>query len=30
MMPTDNFEKDMETLLAFYRTMKGKNPELGL
>jgi 1-acyl-sn-glycerol-3-phosphate acyltransferase len=30
MMPTDNFDHDMETLLAFYRTMKGKNPELGL
>ncbi len=28
--PTDNFDHDMETLLAFYRTMKGKNPELGL
>jgi 1-acyl-sn-glycerol-3-phosphate acyltransferase len=30
MMPTDNFDKDMDTLLSFYRQMKGKNPELGL
>lgn len=30
MMPTDNFAQDMETLLSFYRKMKGKNPELGL
>jgi hypothetical protein len=30
MMPTDNFDKDMETLLAFYRKCKGKNPEHGL
>jgi 1-acyl-sn-glycerol-3-phosphate acyltransferase len=30
MIPTDNVDKDMETLLAFYRTMKGRNPELGL
>lgn len=28
--PSDNFDRDMETLLAFYRTIKGKNPELGL
>ncbi len=28
--PTDNVEKDMETLLQFYRSVKGKNPELGL
>jgi 1-acyl-sn-glycerol-3-phosphate acyltransferase len=30
MMPTDDFDKDMEYLLSFYRQMKGKNPELGL
>jgi 1-acyl-sn-glycerol-3-phosphate acyltransferase len=30
MYPTDNFEKDINSLLAFYRKMKGKNPELGL
>lgn len=30
MMPSNDFEGDMETLLAFYRKMKGKNPELGL
>ena len=30
MMPSDNFDLDMETLLRFYRKMKGKNPELGL
>jgi 1-acyl-sn-glycerol-3-phosphate acyltransferase len=30
MTPSDNFDHDMETLLTFYRTMKGKNPELGL
>lgn len=30
MMTTDNFDQDMQTLLAFYRKMKGKNPELGL
>ncbi len=28
--PSNNFDHDMETLLAFYRTMRGKNPELGL
>lgn len=28
--PTDNTEADMETLLRFYRSVKGKNPELGL
>jgi 1-acyl-sn-glycerol-3-phosphate acyltransferase len=28
--PTDNVEKDMETLMMFYRSIKGKNPELGL
>lgn len=30
MMPTDNFEEDMNSLLTFYRKMKGKNPELGI
>lgn len=30
MMPSDNFDGDMITLLTFYRKMKGKNPELGL
>jgi 1-acyl-sn-glycerol-3-phosphate acyltransferase len=28
--PTDNQEADFDTLLAFYRTMRGKNPELGI
>ncbi len=28
--PTDNVEQDMETLLRFYRSITGKNPELGL
>jgi len=28
--PTDNVEKDMETLMAFYRSITGKNPEWGL
>lgn len=28
--PSDNTEADMETLLRFYRSVKGKNPELGL
>lgn len=28
--PTENTEQDMETLLRFYRSVKGKNPELGL
>lgn len=27
---TDNFEVDMEKLLAFYRSIGGKNPELGI
>ncbi|MBL7850793.1 MAG: lysophospholipid acyltransferase family protein [Cyclobacteriaceae bacterium] len=27
---TDNMERDMETLMQFYRSVKGKNPELGL
>ena len=30
LIPGDNLELDMETLLAFYRTIEGKNPELGL
>ncbi len=30
MMPTDNFDQDMDYLLTFYRKMKGKNPALGL
>lgn len=30
LVPTDNFEEDMNVLLTFYRKMKGKNPELGL
>ncbi len=30
MMPTDDFDADMNSLLTFYRKMKGKNPELGL
>jgi len=30
MMPTENFDRDMDTLLSFYRKMRGKNPELGL
>lgn len=28
--PTQNMESDMEILLSFYRSIKGKNPELGL
>lgn len=28
--PTDNQDEDFKTLLAFYREMRGKNPELGL
>jgi len=28
--PTDNMERDLETILDFYRSVKGKNPELGL
>ena len=27
---TDSFENDMEVLLSFYRTVTGKNPELGV
>lgn len=30
MMPTENFDRDMDALLSFYRKMRGKNPELGL
>ena len=29
MMPTDNFDQDMDYLLTFYRKMKGKNPAVG-
>lgn len=28
--PTDQVDQDMETLLRFYRSITGKNPELGL
>jgi len=28
--PSENQEADFESLKAFYRTMKGKNPELGI
>ena len=28
--PTENFEADMESLLNFYRKIKGENPELGI
>jgi len=28
--PTQDFEKDMDALLSFYRTIKGKNPEAGI
>ncbi|MEZ4972574.1 MAG: lysophospholipid acyltransferase family protein [Cyclobacteriaceae bacterium] len=28
--PTGNIENDMEKMLEFYRTIKGKNPELGI
>lgn len=28
--PTEDFEKDMNTLMSFYRTIKGKNPEAGI
>jgi 1-acyl-sn-glycerol-3-phosphate acyltransferase len=30
LFPSDNFDKDMESLLSFYRPIKGKIPELGL
>ena len=30
LFPTENFDLDMETLLTFYKTIKGKIPELGL
>jgi 1-acyl-sn-glycerol-3-phosphate acyltransferase len=30
MLPSDDFNGDMNLLLAFYRKMKGRNPELGL
>jgi 1-acyl-sn-glycerol-3-phosphate acyltransferase len=30
LMPGDNMERDMETILGFYRTIQGKNPEWGL
>lgn len=30
MNTTDNFDVDMEKLMAFYRPIRGKNPELGL
>jgi hypothetical protein len=28
--PTENMDQDIETLLRFYRSIKGRNPELGL
>lgn len=30
LFPSDNFDADMATLLTFYRSIKGKIPELGL
>jgi 1-acyl-sn-glycerol-3-phosphate acyltransferase len=30
LVPSDNFEKDMEILLSFYKQIKGKIPEQGL
>ncbi len=30
LITTADFDKDMQTLLTFYRKMKGKNPEFGL
>ena len=30
MMPTENFDLDMEILLQFYRNIKGRNPDVGL
>jgi 1-acyl-sn-glycerol-3-phosphate acyltransferase len=30
MLPSHDFNKDMNLLLTFYRKMKGRNPELGL
>jgi 1-acyl-sn-glycerol-3-phosphate acyltransferase len=30
MTPSGDFEKDMEVIYGFYRTIEGKNPELGL
>lgn len=28
--PSDSFDGDMEQILSFYRTIRGRNPELGL
>ena len=28
--PTENFDSDMDKLLSFYRSITGKNPELGI
>lgn len=30
MYPTDDFEADMKRILSFYRSVTGKNPELGI
>lgn len=30
MLVTDSFEDDMDKLLGFYRSVRGKNPELGI
>jgi 1-acyl-sn-glycerol-3-phosphate acyltransferase len=30
LFPSDNFDQDMATLMSFYRSIKGKIPELGL
>lgn len=30
LFPSDNMEQDMATILQFYRSIKGKNPEWGL
>ncbi|MBL7865115.1 MAG: lysophospholipid acyltransferase family protein [Cyclobacteriaceae bacterium] len=30
LIPGEDIERDMETILTFYRTIQGKNPELGL
>jgi 1-acyl-sn-glycerol-3-phosphate acyltransferase len=30
LLPTEDFDHDMDMLITFYQKMKGKNPELGL
>ena len=28
--PTENIDDDLEKILVFYRTIRGRNPELGI